>query len=609
MEYSFKINLLGIINLLSHNLYSGPQVYLRELLQNSVDAIRARNRYEPALEGEVQMEVFGSQSGKPPALLCADNGIGLTEEEVHRFLATIGQTSKSSEHWERPEDFLGQFGIGLLSCFIVSKEIVVITRSSLKPDAQPIEWRGRSDGTYSVKTLQRSISPGTQVYLTSKDGCEEFFKPAYVRQQTARFGRLLPFPVIVTAGKRRVLINETVPWRLPELPPQERTQPMLDFGRRTFGTDFFDAIPLRSEVGKVDGVAFVLPISPSPGSRQTHWVYLKNMLVSEQVEGLLPDWAFFVKCVINTDALRPTASRESFYEDVALSNARDELGSVLRNYLIGLAGREPARLRQFLALHHVSLKALAVQDTEFCRLIMDWLPIETSAGETTFGEYRERNRVVRYVPTIDEFRQIAHVSAAQGFDVVNGGYVHDRELLAKVPEIFPGTQVEVVDPTKLIRSFEDLNPRERESVKKMVLAAREILRDCQCRVVVKKFLPRAVPSLYSLPSDAAFYREIERSQEIADPLWTSILDSLVSVRTDKPVAVLCFNYQNPLVRKIARIKDSTLLQRSIEMLYVQSLLLGHHPLRSGELRLLNRGLISLLEWGIATEKRQGGSNE
>jgi len=123
MDYPFKINLRGIIDLLSHHLYSGPQVYLRELLQNSVDAIRARGQYEPRHKGEVQIEIFGDHRRRPPTLVCADNGIGLTEEEVHRFLATIGLTSKREEHWERPDDFLGQFGIGLLSCFLSARKL------------------------------------------------------------------------------------------------------------------------------------------------------------------------------------------------------------------------------------------------------------------------------------------------------------------------------------------------------------------------------------------------------------------------------------------------------------------------------------------------------
>ena len=111
-----------------------------------------------------------------------DNGVGLTEDEIHRFLATIGESSKRGEHWDRPTDFLGQFGIGLLSCFVVADEIVVLTRSA-KADGPTLEWRGRPDGTYTLKELGGDIPPGTQVYLTCKHGCEEHFAPERVRER------------------------------------------------------------------------------------------------------------------------------------------------------------------------------------------------------------------------------------------------------------------------------------------------------------------------------------------------------------------------------------------------------------------------------------------
>ena len=72
----------------------------------------------------------------------------------------------------------------------------------------------------------------------------------------------------------------------------------------SFKMDFFDYIVLRSRVGDVSGVAYVLPFSPSLAMKKTQRVYLKNMLLSEQTEGLLPDWAFFVKCVVNANDLQ-----------------------------------------------------------------------------------------------------------------------------------------------------------------------------------------------------------------------------------------------------------------------------------------------------------------
>ena len=68
----------------------------------------------------------------------------------------------------RGEDYIGQFGIGLLACFVVCDEIVVITRSAIGDDAQTIEWRGRVDGTYGVQILERDVEAGTRVYLRAK---------------------------------------------------------------------------------------------------------------------------------------------------------------------------------------------------------------------------------------------------------------------------------------------------------------------------------------------------------------------------------------------------------------------------------------------------------
>src|SRR5947199_9000459 len=79
--FHFQVNLLAIIELLSNHLYSGPQVFMRELLQNCVDAIRARQQVEPNLRSEITIEVIVGREGGPSTLLFEDNGIGLTMDE------------------------------------------------------------------------------------------------------------------------------------------------------------------------------------------------------------------------------------------------------------------------------------------------------------------------------------------------------------------------------------------------------------------------------------------------------------------------------------------------------------------------------------------------
>ena len=124
---TFQVDLRGMVDLLSRNLYSGPRVYVRELLQNCVDAISARRELDPQAPARISFTIEGN------TLTCADTGIGLTEQEAGTLLSTIGASSKRDELGLARSDFLGQFGIGLLSCFMVSPEIDVRSRSAKRP--------------------------------------------------------------------------------------------------------------------------------------------------------------------------------------------------------------------------------------------------------------------------------------------------------------------------------------------------------------------------------------------------------------------------------------------------------------------------------------------
>lgn len=593
-DHKFQVNLRGIIDLLSHHLYSGPHVYLRELLQNGVDAISARLRVEPDHQGAIRMELV-TAAGSPPTLVVTDNGIGLTESEVHQFLATIGESSKR-ETISR-EDFIGQFGIGLLSGFVVSDEIVIFTRS-VRPDSPTVEWSGRADGTYAVRTLERDFEPGTQIFLRAKPGFHDFFEPQFVRQTAEHFGGHLPYPIQLSAGRERGVLNTDPPWRFDDSDRQIWREACLEYGRRVFESDFLDAIPLQSSVGGVEGVAYILPHSTTVARKQAHRVYLKNMLLSEQADNLLPEWAFFVRCVVNATDLRPTAARESFYEDETLAAARESLGQCLRSYLVQLARQDRERLDRLIEVHYLPIKALAVEDDEFYRLFIQWLPFETSLGPMTLGEYDRNHDIVRYAPTRDQFRQIAGVAAAQSQCIINAGYVYDRELIEKLPEVLEGRRIEEVDASDLSHTFDDLTLDEREQVFDFVRLANLVLQPFGCAAEIKKFEPADLPTLYTTNEAANFLRSIDQTKDVSDDLWSGVLDRIAEAPASGAAAQLCFNYSNPLIRQLAQVEDRTLTQRTVEMLYVQALLLGHIPLKSRETRLLSDGLLGLIQYVI-----------
>lgn len=602
MSHRFQINLRGIIELLSNHLYSRPEVFVRELLQNAVDAITARQQLEAGYSGEISIAVT-TVRGKPPTLEITDNGIGLTEEEIHRFLATIGETSKRDSAGQRTGDFLGQFGIGLLSCFVVSNEIVVVTRSA-RGNEPCVEWLGRVDGTYSVRVLEADLAPGTRVYLTCRPGSEELFRSDTVKDLALHYGVLLPHPIRVTTGGISEVVNEEgAPWRRSYANEKARTAALLRFGKNAFGTAYLDAIPLRSRAGKVEGVAFVLPHPANFNARRGHRVYLRNMLLSDEADNLFPEWAFFVKAIVNADDLRPTASRESFYEDERLESARVELGQCLREYLMKLAEQESSRFERFLSVHHLALKALAAQDDLCFRLFIDWLPFETTLGRLTVRSLCEKNLALRFVDDVAQYHQMEKVAAAQGVILINAGYVYEADLLSRVPEIHPEVELRRMDATDLMHDFAELGLDEQARFHDLLNVADEVLRPFHCRAEARVFQPADLPALFCAGAEARFFRALEQSQEIADPLFQGVLGSLAAGRHQSPESQLVINAGNHLIKRLAKHTSRTVLTRAVQVLFVQALLLAHQPLSERELHLLTHGLAGLLDAVVEPAER------
>lgn len=135
----FQVDLRGVVDLLSRHIYSGPRVYLRELLQNARDAIAARSEVDGGGTG-IRITPLPDDGGE---FVMRDDGVGLTATEVADLLATVGRSSKRDIFDMPRSDYLGQFGIGLLSCFMVSDRIVIRSRSAR--GGAGLEWTGSSD--------------------------------------------------------------------------------------------------------------------------------------------------------------------------------------------------------------------------------------------------------------------------------------------------------------------------------------------------------------------------------------------------------------------------------------------------------------------------------
>ncbi|MFJ9809512.1 HSP90 family protein [Streptomyces sp. NPDC101158] len=589
--HTFQVDLRGLVDLLSHHLYSSPRVFLRELLQNAVDALTERRAHQPDAPAQVRIHADGT------SLRITDTGIGLTETEVHTLLATIGRSSKrdAAHGLETARTgFLGRFGIGLLACFVVAREIRVVSRSARTPDAPPVEWRAHDDGSYTVRTLPpgEHPDPGTTVHLTARPGTEEWLTHDRVLTLARDFGSLLPHDIRVAD---QPVTDLPAPWDRTHPSPAARRAALATHCESLFGFRPLDSIDLDLPLVGLRGIAHVVPWQVSPTHRADHRVHLKGMLLTERADGLLPDWAYFVRCVLDTDTLRPTASRESLAEDEALAGVREALGRAVRDRLAELAATDPERLGRLLAVHHLGVKSLARHDDGILAALLPWLPFETTDGRLSLDEFARRHRVVHFTRTVEEFRQVAAIAAAQGVGLVNGGHPYACALVERLPHVRPGTVVAELDTDTVTDRLGLLPPGAEPALADLLAVARTVLDAHRCDVVVRAYRPVTLPALHL---DAGSARPGPRAgaEERARHRWGT--GNGDAPHDDAPRARLVLNHNHPLVRRIATLDDPQLTATAVEALYGQALLTARRPLRPVDHALLDRSFLALLDRAV-----------
>lgn len=586
--YHFQVNLGGMLDVLSNHLYKSPDVFLRELLQNGVDAVTLRRKEQPGWTG-ARLDIRVEPGRR---LIFQDNGAGLSEAGIHRFLAVIGQSSKTElANGQIPEDYIGRFGIGLLSCFMVSDAIVVHTRPAAGGPAHI--WTGRPDGTYTLEPLE-DCPVGLAVILTAKPGMEHYFQDEKVEELARYYGLALPVPVYLNGGVERL---NHIPDDFADISPRQ----LLSFGTWMFHEEFLDAVPIQTP--HISGVAYVLPYRTDPSVKNGHRIYLKEMLLTERGDTLLPPWAFFLRCFLNTRGLRPTASREDFYEDGELDQAREEFARAVRDHLSRLARVDAGRLQEIVHVHAQGIKAMAVWDEELFRIFIDYLPFETSEGTMTGAALKQSGEAF-WVNSVPKFKQLRPLFLSQGQLLICTGYVSDQELIEALAERF-NLPIRPLNEDRMTAVLEEAAPSEMQRAAALLQAAGGALRPHDCQARLCRFLPVDLPALYAVSDEVQFLRQVQSAQEKSSGIFSEALASMLEGIEERPLASLYFNANNALVRRLMCLQDRPVLEQASLLLYVQALLAGGHPLQGGELRTMNRALLGLLERVAGTEDTRG----
>lgn len=388
------VDLNGVMSVLSKHLYSTPTVALRELVQNAHDSILRRRLEQPDWQGPSRIEVIGDSASNTVRIV--DTGAGLTEHEIHAYLATVGvgYTRGLRQSGHEDSGLIGMFGLGFLSAFVLARRVSVRTTSYQQPELGFCYVSSNAE-QYSV-TPMPARPVGTEITLELQDEYSALTQAARLREILERYCVLLREPIHV-GGDAQPINPEPPPWRLAAdaaLHPLQRQRRDLEFAAR-FEHDFepICCLPVRpDERVDVQGLLWIQDGGTYGTSDNRNLsVFLRGMLLDDDARDLLPSWAGFVGGVIESNRLTPTASREDLQRDDHYAAIQHALAEALIAGLGEVARQQPEAWRRVLLRHNEALLGAALCDERLFALMMDSLRVPTSQGDLPASELLARS--------------------------------------------------------------------------------------------------------------------------------------------------------------------------------------------------------------------------
>jgi len=366
----FQAEVVQLLDLMIHSLYSNKEIFLRELISNASDAID-KLRFEALAtealyESDTDMKVVVAFDKDARTISITDNGIGMSRQEVVDNIGTIAKSGTQeffkalSGDQRKDAHLIGQFGVGFYSSFIVADKVTLLTRRAGLPAEAGVKWESAGQGDYIIETVDRQ-ERGTQVTLHLRDTEDELLNGYRLRSIIRKFSDHISLPIMMQ----------------PETPSKEGEPQGLETVNKASAlwtrskseiteeeyTEFYKHVaheftePLAYVHSKMEGkyeyilLLYVPTHAPfdlwSRDSRHGVKLYVRRVFIMDDAEQLLPNYLRFVRGIVDSSDLPLNISRELLQQSKLIDSIRTGAVKKLLGLFKDLATDQPEKYAAF----------------------------------------------------------------------------------------------------------------------------------------------------------------------------------------------------------------------------------------------------------------------
>jgi molecular chaperone HtpG len=592
----FQSEVKQILHLMIHSLYSNKEIFLRELISNASDAadkLRFKALENPDLyAGDSELGVRISTNKEAGTLTIADNGIGMTRDEVIENLGTIAKSGTKAflesigSDQAKDSQLIGQFGVGFYSAFIVADKVTVRTRAATAKADQAVMWESAGEGEYTISDDNKETR-GTEITLHLKEEEKEFLEDWRLRSIISKYSDHISLPVEVQTTDEE---SKEVKWEkinkaqaLWTRSKSEVTDEEYKEFYKHLSHDFAD--PLSWSHNRVEGkqeyTSLLYIPSKAPwdmwnrDNKHGLKLYVQRVFIMDDAEQFMPNYLRFVKGLIDSNDLPLNVSREILQDNKITQNLRNACTKRVLQMLEKLAKDDKEQYQQFWNEFGLVLKEGTGEDFANREAIAKLIRFasthtdsdaQTVSLENYISRMQEGQEKIYYI-TADSYgaaKNSPHLELfrKKGIEVLLLSDRIDEWMMSNLTE-FDGKQFQSI--SKSDESIEKLADQDSEEQK-------------QVEKELEPFIERVKTALGDKVKEVKLTHRLTDTPAIvttaADEMSTQMAKLFAAAGQKAPEIKYTFeiNPDHKLVKRIADTQDESAFNDWIELLLDQALL-------------------------------------